>query len=324
MSTLGEFLRQQRVSKNISLDAAEEATKINRKVLEAIERNHYDPTLSSVYIRGFIRAYSRFLEVDEKKALALYDQTGHNADEHREEPAPSAKRHNLPLLLFLVILILVLVILAIYFVTSGNLPLLSKNSILVPPSIPEEKLPESALTPNGPAPKESTPIELASVELVPPVLPALEAPGEDLTTREGPAGTEILPQDEALTGQQTAPEPADPEKLIEQPQPVPPPATPFALVVEGKARTWMEVSIDDSKPFQVMLFSGNSITWKATEKISLRVGNAGGVILKENGTELKPLGKSGEVVNVLLTAHSLSLNQGTPQGLELWQAQQPE
>ncbi|MBE0465861.1 MAG: helix-turn-helix domain-containing protein [Candidatus Desulforudis sp.] len=61
---LGEVLKKAREAKDLSLDAVEEETKIRKKYLVALENNEYEILPGRVYVKAFLRTYSRFLGLD--------------------------------------------------------------------------------------------------------------------------------------------------------------------------------------------------------------------------------------------------------------------
>jgi cytoskeletal protein RodZ len=73
MQTLGERLEEARKRKGISIREAAEATKIRGDYLQKFEANSFDLDLPPLYVRGFVRAYARYLEFDAQRILAEYD-----------------------------------------------------------------------------------------------------------------------------------------------------------------------------------------------------------------------------------------------------------
>ena len=59
----GDLLRQVREQRKISLERAAEASRIRLRVLAAIESGETE-TIPTVYLRGYVRNYARFLGVD--------------------------------------------------------------------------------------------------------------------------------------------------------------------------------------------------------------------------------------------------------------------
>ena len=65
-------LRNHRESKQITLDEISEFTKINPKYLSSIEEGTFD-AIPNVYMRLFIRSYSKYIGADYNQALADYE-----------------------------------------------------------------------------------------------------------------------------------------------------------------------------------------------------------------------------------------------------------
>ncbi len=76
MAQLGEMLKAAREDRGLTLDDVEEATRIRRHVLEALEDNKFKTFPSPVVARGLIRNYAKFLSLDPIEALTLYDGNG--------------------------------------------------------------------------------------------------------------------------------------------------------------------------------------------------------------------------------------------------------
>jgi cytoskeletal protein RodZ len=72
MKTAGSILRDARVGKKISLETIEQATKIRKKFLEAIETDDFSKLPSLSYAKGFVRNYSDYLGLDSANVLAFF------------------------------------------------------------------------------------------------------------------------------------------------------------------------------------------------------------------------------------------------------------
>ena len=96
------------------------------------------------------------------------------------------------------------------------------------------------------------------------------------------------------------------EKPVSAPPPTPAPPAPaaaptpsavkapgmnYVLEVKFTAPTWLSVQVDKEKKKSAIYQPGDYKVWQAEKKISLFVGNAGGVILTLNGKPVPPLGK---------------------------------
>lgn len=72
MGQLGDTLRERRVSLGISLDTAEEDTKIRGRLIQALEEGDYAKLPNPGYVRGYVSSYARYLELDPVPLLAMY------------------------------------------------------------------------------------------------------------------------------------------------------------------------------------------------------------------------------------------------------------
>ncbi len=69
MQTIGERLEEARKRKGISIREAAEQTKIRSDYLQKFEGNSFAIDLPALYIRGFLRTYARFLELDPERLV---------------------------------------------------------------------------------------------------------------------------------------------------------------------------------------------------------------------------------------------------------------
>jgi len=89
MQTIGERLEEARKRKGISVREAAEHTKIRGDYLQKFEANSFDIDLPPLYIRGFLRTYARFLELDPERLVSEVDvllgrESKQPRREHRE------------------------------------------------------------------------------------------------------------------------------------------------------------------------------------------------------------------------------------------------
>ena len=71
-NAVGEVLRKQRKARGISLVEVSEHTKVGKRYLEALENGEYNLLPGESYIRGFLRAYAKYLELDDEALLRQY------------------------------------------------------------------------------------------------------------------------------------------------------------------------------------------------------------------------------------------------------------
>ncbi|MBC7233186.1 MAG: helix-turn-helix domain-containing protein [Chloroflexi bacterium] len=72
MGELGEMLRKAREAKGLSLEQVEEATKIVRSYLQALEDEEFERLPAPVYVKGFLKNYASYLGLDPQDVLSLY------------------------------------------------------------------------------------------------------------------------------------------------------------------------------------------------------------------------------------------------------------
>lgn len=72
MKTVGSILQEARLGKKLSLEQAEQTTKIRLKFLEAIEADDYSQLPSISYAKGFVKNYSEYLGLDSRMVLAFF------------------------------------------------------------------------------------------------------------------------------------------------------------------------------------------------------------------------------------------------------------
>ena len=73
MASLSERLKRERELRGISLQQIAEETRIGVRFLEALEEDRIDVIPGEFYRRSYLRAYTRYLGLDEDRALNVYD-----------------------------------------------------------------------------------------------------------------------------------------------------------------------------------------------------------------------------------------------------------
>ena len=72
MASFGENLRREREMRGVSLEEISSATKISLRFLHALEEEDFAKLPGGIFTRGFIRAYAKYLGLDEDRVLAEY------------------------------------------------------------------------------------------------------------------------------------------------------------------------------------------------------------------------------------------------------------
>jgi cytoskeleton protein RodZ len=281
--SVGEFFRQVRETKGLTLDEVAIKTRIHPEYLKALEESNFAKLPEQVFAKGFVRSYARSLGLDEDDAMRRFTvSAGTFYDKHEErerlrqqqvedERKRKANRKA--------------VIAAAAVAVLGLVLLLTR--------------------------------EQGSVSVMRPEADASRAK----TAREADrrARTETAPADHAAKPQPAAPAvpaPAQPGKPASLPTPTttsdPLAGLPFdgggaaeagmVLALEASELSWVVVQTDDASPHEALLRPGDRLTWKAQEKFALTIGNAGGIRGELNGKPLAPFGPKGRVVrDIVLT-----------------------
>lgn len=72
MGKFGDKFRKERERQGIKLEDVSNSTKIGSRMLRAIEEEHFDQLPGGVFNKGFIRAYAKYLGLDEEETITGY------------------------------------------------------------------------------------------------------------------------------------------------------------------------------------------------------------------------------------------------------------
>lgn len=180
MAQLGSLLQEAREEKGLSLEEAEEATRIRRKYLSAFEAGDYAELPPAVYTRGLLRSYARYLGLDAEEALTLYSQEAkalpgqaQRGPTFMSEPLATRRRLDPELLVGLVILVAIVAALA-WVVHDYILPLAQERI----------SLPVSIETPTGVAVVSTVPPTTVATPTVAPAVTVVPASSPTIVARE--------------------------------------------------------------------------------------------------------------------------------------------
>jgi len=136
MSSFGETLRRERELRQISLREIAEATKINLRYLDALERDDFRHLPGGVFNKGFVRAYAQFIGIDAETMVTAYLEedgrqqaralrVGGTTPEVQETAGP-ARPLGQRLLFAAIVVVLILVLLVAGLTALGYGPLASR------------------------------------------------------------------------------------------------------------------------------------------------------------------------------------------------------
>lgn len=306
MESPGEHLKRERELRGHTLKKVFEVTRVPLRYLEALEADDFDSLPQPAYVKGFLRAYCKFLGIDDNDSVLRYDlylrEKPGKSYELTPLPNVADKRsHAFPALHMkwfipgLVGIGLITVII-IYAVTRRvELPqnTVRQEQPLVAEAPKTEVAPEAL--PEKPMPQAKAPLTLQPVK---PVVPVPQAGAQARLKEPQPSGVSqvVAPQRPAI-----APEKRDEVIAGKQLTERSAAKTGHSLYVKATEDSWIKLRIDDAtEPIDVLLRAGEAVSWKADNTFSIILGNAGGVALSLDGAPLGILGKSGEVVSLVI------------------------
>jgi len=292
-------LQRIRESKGIGLEDISRRFKIRLSFLESIESGSFEDLPEPVYTKTFIKTYAGLLGTDAGPILARYSKYIEKTIP-APQPEPPKEQDLQPRtevavfdwlgkqgskIGWTVVAVTVVILLGIYvFQDSGEKPTPPKT-IAREAVKPPEKPPETPPTGQTPAPQtETTPPQQAAQSSTPQ-----QAPTQAAAPQPAPV-------------QAAAPEAKKPEAPLPA-ENKPPTAAPvpgaLSLKIEATEAAWVQVRADKAPAVQKLMQPGETLTTEAKEKITVDLGNAGGVQITFQGQSMGSPGKRGEVVRMV-------------------------
>ena len=272
--------------RGVPLEEIAAATKISVRSLQALEAEEFSKLPGGIFTRSFIRAYAKYLGLDEETVMGEYQALAPRKEEadlsrlSLSKPKPP-REGSLATVMGLLLAILLLGGAYWLFRYSHRT---TESLGTVPNSNPLGATP----TPAGTQPPSTT--QSATTTGVPSGSPAGTVAGQ---TSAGPAA-----QDASKSSQVAAVStPAVPKISESDPG--------LTLQVAATEQVWVAVEADGATVLQRLLKPNDIQTFKAKDSFDVRTGNAQGVILTLNNETLKPLGHRGEFKKVHLTRDDL-------------------
>lgn len=209
MGVFGDTLRQARTSKGVTLREAEQATRINRHHLSALEEEDFAVLPPLIYQRGIVRNYSAYLDLDPGKSLAMFEEArgGDTAAEFVAAVKPlDMPRHwspNFAIIAFMVVMGAV-IFAWVYSISFSQEPATSTVPPVIPTvtPIPEDRLVLPSPTPiPTPTPVPTTAPVAAATATPPPaqIAQVAEATGAAPDAAVEPAAAPQAPPSGAAT-----------------------------------------------------------------------------------------------------------------------------
>ncbi|BAQ61997.1 hypothetical protein GM3708_2403 [Geminocystis sp. NIES-3708] len=94
--------------------------------------------------------------------------------------------------------------------------------------------------------------------------------------------------------------------IVEKKEEKTPIPTELIVKITVKEDSWVKIIVDEKPIFEGILTKGLEKEWSGKQKVTIRAGNAGGLIVTVNDENPKILGKSGQVTNATFELPSQS------------------
>lgn len=313
MESIGEFFKQVRETKGLTIDDVASKTRIRNDFVQALEEGNFAKLPDQVFARGFVRSYARSLGLDEDDAIQrftqssgpYYDKQGERERLKVRQAEEDRKRKANRKAVAIAIGIAILTLIFLLSREQSSL-LVRRSSSDVPASTPKRTAPPVSESQDAPPTRKAE-----AVPPAPPVVPAPPTPSRTKPSEPPPVPAKVV--EENTAGPVSGSAPTASSAVTEQTAPVPASLGsdgPLGgISLEGSAATegqllldleaielsWVVVQIDGGSPQEALLRPGERARWKGQDQFILTLGNAGGVKAELNGKPQKPFGPSGKV-----------------------------
>jgi len=278
----GAMLKRAREQVGMSLTEVATRTRLEHRVIEALEAEDYASLAASAFVKGYIRSVARELNIDPAPVLAQFSQQTHLddpalADFSTRSPVQITSSSTLIRLISTLVAIVVLALTALWWQRNYQPGTQSEEALA---ALAEQS--ESKPDPGIPLPYSFTIVDHSTQPLgpvnswrhqtdgsAPPAIPELTQRSSDVDTKSAPT----------VTGGAVAAEPAttatpDSAATATPPTSDNPPAT-GELVLEGRGESWVEVSdMAGRRLFFGMLKPGQRVGVTGSPPYDLVIGNS--------------------------------------------------
>jgi cytoskeleton protein RodZ len=296
VSGFGDKLRREREMRGVSLEEIAESTKIGTRSLRALEEDDFEKLPGGIFNKGFVRAYSRFLGLDEDETVADFEAAFKEyrlangyPDDRQVEQEPEPEPSKTPWSLIAALVLIVAVAVAGYFLRGHGIDVFRSQSKPEPVS----QAPPSV----SPPPAAPTPINSATQSSAVAPAAASETKTVQSTSPSTPPSRSINEADSVPTATKGKVNPAEDAKTNLN--------SPIRLEVFAREDSWLSVSADGKNLGQQVLAAQKSRTIRAQKEVRLRLGNAGGVEISFNGKPVNIDGAPKEVKELTFTPDGL-------------------
>jgi cytoskeleton protein RodZ len=313
LPSFGEKLKLEREKRKITLEQISSSTKIGTRMLQALEEDKFNQLPGGIFNKGFVRAYSRCVGLDEDQTVADYleasgdappvsteiaapedDSREHDGRENRDRYEENLSRleastgdpaRQLPWGWFAAVLLVVASALSLW-----NHRWRVHQGPSGPPTATAPATQSPAAPPSAAASGKNTNKDIANG--------AASATSGSPTTGSpaGRSATSVVPKtSQDVTAATPAAAPGE-----------------FTVVIQAREESWISITADGIAISSELLSAGGERAVSGRKEIIVKAGNAGGVDFRFNGQRLDVGGESGEVKTVTFGPRGILPNAPAP------------
>lgn len=283
METFGARLKREREQRKITLDDISVSTKIGARFLVALEEDQFDQLPGGIFNKGFVRAYARFLGLDENQAIA--DFVAASAPVTPEIPPQDA-------------------------------PVLEAMAVRVPESIRKRRTDDGipwgiialvllvlafAFAVWGFYSRDKSPRHRVEAPQAVPAETSTAAAQKGAPERSQPSTEKAAP----------APQPQPHEPSAPAAETTTPTAAPavntgvFVVLIQAHEDSWLSITADGKQIMQDTLTAPTEKSIEARNQIVIKTGNLGALDFSFNGKKLAAQGRSNQVKTLTFDPNGL-------------------
>lgn len=300
MESIGDFFRQVRETKGLTLDDVASKTRIHLDFLVALEESNFTKLPDQVFAKGFVRSYARSLGLDEDDAMrrfegsagTFYDKQAEREQLRMQQVEDERRRKTNRKV---VAAATGVALLGLILLITREQPSVTPHRSPVEPSQTGSK---SSRLPGSTEKKDVVEADRSQKssdnagssgrrETIPP------PPQKPVSLGRSPASDLIPPtsiEAEAVSGLPVDTGLSNDGTMV--------------LDLEALELTWVVVQVDGGSPKEALMRPGERARWKGTDQFMLTLGNAGGVRVELNGKVQGPFGATGKVARDIVLKRS--------------------
>jgi cytoskeleton protein RodZ len=294
LPSFGEKLKQERVKRKITLEQISVSTKIGTRMLQALEEDKFSQLPGGIFNKGFVRAYSRCLGLDEDQTVAEYLEASGDAppprteiavreDEAREneehvrrlESGADGPFRRVPWGWFAAALLLIALALSVW--TRQQRERARQDFHPVP----------ATTAASSPPPQLSND---ASGKTADPN-PAVAGPSAPSPVAADAGGS-------AASNPQT-PDSRPPDSRLKDSASTTVIPGEFTVTIHARDESWVSITVDGKAISSEVVAAGSERSVRGQKEVVVKAGNAGGVDFQFNGKKVDTGAKYGEVKTVI-------------------------